>query len=113
MTHKDEFTLETFAKMLKRTFRPGPLGRILGMLPGGRGRFAPLEEPGAEKEMRQLLGVIDAMTPAERRGATKLIDASRRNRIAAGAGVDPQQVHQLIQQFDGMVAMMRERDTRR
>jgi signal recognition particle subunit SRP54 len=48
------------------------------------------------------------MTPAERRNPSKLIDQSRRRRIAAGAGVEPHEVNELVKQFDGMAAVMKE-----
>jgi signal recognition particle subunit SRP54 len=105
---KGEFTLETFAKMLKQTRKLGPLGNIMKMLPGMGGMSAALEGHDAEGEMQTLLGVIDSMTPAERRSPSKLIDTSRRRRIATGAGVEPHQVSELVKQFDGMAAMMKE-----
>ena len=105
---KGEFTLETFAKMLKQTRKLGPLGNIMKMLPGMGGMADALKDADAEGEMRSLLGVIDSMTPAERRDPSKLIDTSRRRRIAAGAGVEPHQVNELVKQFDTMAAMMKE-----
>ena len=105
---KGEFTLETFAKMLKQTRKLGPLGNIMKMLPGMGGMSDALKDVDAEGDMRQLLGLIDSMTPAERRQPSKLIDASRRRRIAAGAGVEPHQVNELVKQFDAMAAMMKE-----
>ena len=47
------------------------------------------------------------MTPDERRNPTKMIDQSRRRRIAAGAGVEPHEVNELVKQFDGMADMMK------
>ncbi len=58
--------------------------------------------------MKRLGGIIDSMTPAERRNPSKLIDQSRRRRIAAGAGVEPHEVNELVKQFDGMAGMMKE-----
>ena len=60
----------------------------------------------AEKDMKRLVGIIDSMTPDERRNPTKIIDQSRRRRIAAGAGVEPHEVNELVKQFDGMAQMM-------
>jgi signal recognition particle subunit SRP54 len=57
--------------------------------------------------MRRLFGIIDSMTPAERRQPSRLIDQARRRRIAAGAGVEPAEVSDLVKQFDGMAAMMK------
>jgi signal recognition particle subunit SRP54 len=47
------------------------------------------------------------MTPDERRNPSKVVDQSRRRRIAAGAGVEPHQVNELVKQFDGMADMMK------
>ncbi len=57
--------------------------------------------------MRRLVGIIDSMTPDERRNPSKVIDQSRRRRIAAGAGVEPHEVNELVKQFDGMADMMK------
>ncbi len=59
----------------------------------------------AEKDMKRLFGIIDSMTPAETPNP-KLIDQSRRRRIAAGAGVEPHEVNELVKQFDGMAQVM-------
>ena len=58
--------------------------------------------------MNRLFGIIDSMTPDERRNPSKVIDPSRRRRIAAGAGVQPNEVNDLVKQFDGMASMMKE-----
>ena len=56
--------------------------------------------------MKRLVGIIDSMTPDERRNPSKMIDQSRRRRIAAGAGVEPHEVNELVKQFDAMAHMM-------
>jgi signal recognition particle subunit SRP54 len=56
--------------------------------------------------MKRLFGIIDAMTPEERHNPAKTIDQSRRRRIAAGAGVQPHEVNELVKQFDAMSQMM-------
>jgi len=61
----------------------------------------------AEKDMKRLFGIIDSMTPDERRNP-KLIEPSRRQRIAAGSGVQPQEVNDLVKQFDGMASIMKQ-----
>ncbi len=58
--------------------------------------------------MTRLVGIIDSMTPDERRNPSKMIDQSRRRRIAAGAGVEPHEVNELVKQFDGMADMMKQ-----
>jgi len=67
-----------------------------------------MNQTDAEGDMQRLGGIVDAMTPAERRNPSKLIDQSRRRRIAGGAGVEPHEVNELVKQFDGMAAMMKD-----
>jgi signal recognition particle subunit SRP54 len=61
----------------------------------------------AEQDMRHLFGIIDSMTPEERRNPNS-IDMSRRRRIALGAGVQPNEVNELVKQFDGMASVMKQ-----
>ena len=63
-------------------------------------------EVDMEKYTKRLFGIIDSMTPDERRNP-KVIDPSRRQRIAAGAGVQHTEVNDLIKQFDGMASIMK------
>jgi signal recognition particle subunit SRP54 len=102
-----EFTLEDFKKMLLQTRRLGPLGKVLGMIPGMGGMQEMLGGADLEKDMNRLFGIIDSMTPEERRNPSRVIDQQRRRRIAVGAGVQPQEVGDLVKQFDGMAAMMK------
>ena len=104
---KGEFTLDDFKKMLGQTKKLGPLNKIMGMLPGMSGMTEMLGDVDAEGEMRQLVGIIDSMTPDERRNPSKVIDQSRRRRIAAGAGVEPHEVNALVKQFDGIADVMK------
>jgi signal recognition particle subunit SRP54 len=102
-----EFTLDDFKSMLGQTRRLGPLGKVLGMIPGMGGMQEMLGQGDLEKDMNRLFGVIDSMTPEERRNPSRLVDQSRRRRIARGAGVEPHEVSDLVKQFDGMAAMMK------
>jgi signal recognition particle subunit SRP54 len=102
-----EFTLDDFKKMLLQTRRLGPLGKVLGMIPGMGGMQEMLGGADLEKDMNRLFGIIDSMTPDERRNPTRFVDQSRRRRIAAGAGVEAHEVSDLVKQFDGMSAMMK------
>jgi signal recognition particle subunit SRP54 len=77
------------------------------MIPGMGAMGDMLGELDADKDMKQLVGIIDSMTPDERRNPSKVVDQSRRRRIAAGAGVEPHQVNELVKQFDGMADMMK------
>jgi signal recognition particle subunit SRP54 len=104
---KGEFTLDDFKKMLGQTKKLGPLNKIMGMLPGMSAMSDMLGQVDAEKDMRRLVGIIDSMTPDERRNPSKVVDQSRRRRIAAGAGVEPHEVNDLVKQFDGMADVMK------
>ena len=104
---KGEFTLDDFKKMLGQTKKLGPINKIMSMIPGMSGMSDMLGDVDAEEDMRGLVGIIDSMTPDERRNPSKVIDQSRRRRIAAGAGVEPHEVNELVKQFDGMADMMK------
>ncbi len=103
---KGEFTLDDFRSMIDQTGRLGPLNKIMSMIPGMSQMSDMIGDADAETEMRRLRGIIDSMTPEERRNPTKVIDQSRRRRIAAGAGVAAHEVNALVKQFDGMKDMM-------
>ena len=102
-----EFTLDDFKKMLQQTRRLGPIGKVLGMIPGMGGMQEMLAGADLDKDMQRIFGIIDSMTPQERRTPARTIDQQRRRRIAAGSGVEPSEVSDLVKQFDGMSAMMK------
>ena len=102
-----EFTLEDFRKQLAQMAKPGLMKKMLGMLPGMGELNKMMGEVDTENDLKRLFGIIDSMTPAEKR-TPKIIDPSRRMRIATGAGVQPNEVSELIKQFDGMASMMKE-----
>lgn len=102
---KGEFTLEDFRKQLSQMTRLGPLQKVMGMIPGMSALSDMMGDADPEQDMKRLFGIIDSMTPAERR-TPKLIDQNRRRRIAAGAGVEPHEVNELVKQFDVMAQMM-------
>jgi signal recognition particle subunit SRP54 len=104
---KGEFTLDDFRKMMGQTKKLGPLNKIMSMLPGMGGMKEMLDGVDADHDMQRINGIIDSMTPPERRNPSKLIDQSRRRRIAAGAGVEPHEVNELVKQFEPMAAMMK------
>ena len=98
------FTLDDFRKQLSQISRPGLMQKMVGMLPG-MGDMNKMMGDVDESDFKQLFGIIDSMTPEERRNPSQTIDPSRRQRIANGAGVDPSQVNELVKQFDGMASM--------
>ena len=104
---KGEFTLDDFRNMLGQTKKLGPLNKIMSLMPGMGGMQEMMSQVDADGDMKRLGGIIDSMTPAERRNPSKLIDQSRRRRIAAGAGVEPHEVNDLVKQFEPMAAIMK------
>jgi signal recognition particle subunit SRP54 len=103
---KGEFTLEDFKKQLTQMKRLGPMQKLMGLIPGMGNLTEALGDVDPEEDMKRLFGIIDSMTPDERRSPTKTIDQSRRRRIAAGAGVEPHEVNDLVKQFDAMAQVM-------
>ncbi|MFV2066156.1 MAG: signal recognition particle protein [Pirellulales bacterium] len=105
---KGEFTLDDFRSQLQQMTRLGPLQKVMGMIPGMSSMTEAMGDVDPEKDMQRLFGIIDSMTADERRNPTRVIDQSRRRRIAAGAGVEPHDVNDLVKQFDGMAAVMKQ-----
>ncbi len=103
---RGEFTLDDFKKQLGQMKKLGPLQKVMGMIPGMGGLTDAMGDMDPEKDMKRLFGMIDSMTADERRNPTKVIDQSRRRRIAAGSGVEPHEVNDLVKQFDVMASMM-------
>ena len=103
---KGEFTLDDFRKQLSQIGKLGPLQKVMGMIPGMGGMAEKMGDLDPETDMKRLFGIIDSMTPAERRTPSKIIDQPRRRRIAAGAGVQPHEVNDLVKQFNAMAQMM-------
>jgi signal recognition particle subunit SRP54 len=101
-----EFTLDDFRQQLGQIAKPGLMQKMMGMLPG-MGGMREMMDQFDEGDMHRLFGIIDSMTRDERRNP-RAIDQSRRRRIAAGAGVEPHEVNDLVKQFDGMASMMKE-----
>ena len=102
-----EFTLDDFRNQLSQLAKPGLMQKFLGMMPGMGEMNKMMQDVDAEGDMKRLFGIIDSMTQNERRNP-KVIDPSRRQRIAAGAGVQPQDVNDLVKQFDGMASIMKQ-----
>ncbi len=101
-----QLTLDDFKEQLEKMAKPGLMQKMLGLMPGMGDAMKALQSEDAEGGMRRMVGIINSMTPAERR-APKLIDPSRRQRIAVGAGVAAQEVNQLVKQFETMAPLMK------
>ncbi|MGL4594374.1 MAG: signal recognition particle protein [Thermoguttaceae bacterium] len=105
---KGEFTLDDFRNQMGQAKRLGSFSKILSFIPGmGQiGKLMGEMNVDADDEMRKVGGIIDSMTEEEKRNP-KIIDQSRRRRIALGAGVLPQQISDLIKSFLPMAEMMK------
>ena len=101
---KGEFTLDDFRNHMQKMAKPGLMQKMLGLMPG-MGNMKELNAMMAQgdtsKEIRRMVGIIDSMTPEERRNP-KVIQVGRRQRIAQGAGVEPKAVNELVKQYDMM-----------
>jgi signal recognition particle subunit SRP54 len=80
----------------------------MSLIPGMGGITKMMDGVDMEQDMQRLVGIVDSMTPDERRNPSKIVDLSRRRRIAAGAGVEPHEVNELVKQFDTMAAIMKQ-----
>ena len=98
---KGKYSLEDFRDQFKQIRRMGPMKQILGMIPGLGNLLDSNPDVDPEQDMGKIEAMINSMTPDERRNPDK-IDRGRRNRIAAGSGTEPSDVHQLIKQFQSM-----------
>ena len=104
---REEFTLEDFLSQMRQVRRMGPMGNLLGMLPG-MGAMKGLKDADIdEDELDRVEAIILSMTLEERRNPG-MINGSRRKRIAAGAGVKVQHVNQLVKQFGSMRKLMKQ-----
>jgi signal recognition particle subunit SRP54 len=105
---KGEFTLDDFMAQMGQVKRLGPMGKVMGMIPGmseltkqmGQG------EGDVEKQMGRMRAIYDSMNRNERKNPD-VLDGPRRRRIAFGAGVDVQEVGSFMKQFNMSRDMMR------
>ena len=98
---KNAFTLDDFRKQLKTIRKMGPLESVLGMLPGLGNLKQVAENKPDEKQMGRIEAIISSMTPDEREN-DKIINGSRRKRIAGGSGTSVEDVNRLLKQFNEM-----------
>jgi len=101
------FDLEDFKSQLQQMKKMGGMGALMDKLPGMGQMAQAAQGPEADKAMRRIEGIINSMTPQERR-KPDLLKASRKRRIAAGSGVSVQEVNRLLKQFEEMQKMMKQ-----
>ncbi len=100
------FTLEDFVEQLAMVRKLGPIGNLLGMLPGAAQNREMLSQVN-DADLDRAAAIVNSMTPQERR-TPKIINGSRRARIAAGSGVTVGEVNSLIVRFQEGQKMMRQ-----
>ncbi len=100
------FTLEDFVEQLAMVRKLGPIGNLLGMLPGAAQNRELLSQI-SDKDLDRAAAIVSSMTPAERRNP-KILNGSRRARIAGGAGVTVGEVNSLVVRFLEGQKMMRQ-----
>jgi signal recognition particle subunit SRP54 len=104
---KSSFTLEDMLEQLQQVQKMGPIGQLMGMIPG-MGNMANEAQAAVDRgELKRTEAIIKAMTPAERRDPT-VLNASRRRRIAAGSGTTLPDVNRLVKQFTEMQKLMKQ-----
>ena len=102
----DEFTLEDFLEQISAMSKMGSMGKILGMLPGA-GAMKKQIENFDESEIVRTKAIVQSMTPTERRDP-KVLNGSRRARIAAGSGRQVSEVNSLVERFTQAQKMMKQ-----
>jgi signal recognition particle subunit SRP54 len=101
------FTLEDFLEQFQQIRQMGPLSQLLDMVPG-MGKLAPdLSAEVTDQQFKRIEAMILSMTPEERR-KPKIIDGSRKKRIARGSGTSVQEINALLNQFRQMQKMMKQ-----
>lgn len=100
------FDLDDFLSQLRAVKKMGPVTQLVEMLPGLSRLAGRLPEGTEEKQLKKVEAIILSMTPEERRNPV-IIGGSRRRRIARGSGVTPQDVNQLLNQFQQMRKLMK------
>lgn len=105
---RNEFDFEMYLESMGQMKKMGGLTSLMGMMPGlGGGKLPDIDTDEAEKNLVRVEAIIHSMTPQERKNPN-LLNPSRRNRIARGAGVDVAEVNRLVKQFEQTRKLMKQ-----
>ena len=104
---KSEFDYNDFLTQMQQIKKMGGMGSILSMMPGVGSQLSGIDMDEGERSLRRVESIILSMTKEERANPS-LINPSRKQRIAKGAGVDVSEVNRLVKQFDQMKKMMKQ-----
>jgi signal recognition particle subunit SRP54 len=102
-----DFNLEDFLEQLQQVKKMGPLGKVMEMIPGMGDMARSIPQEDMEYRLKLTQAIIYSMTLGERRNP-KLLNSSRKKRIARGSGTSVQEVNQLLSQFRQMRKMMKQ-----
>ncbi|MEG1876487.1 MAG: signal recognition particle protein [Lachnospiraceae bacterium] len=104
---KGKFDFEDYLESMNQMKKMGGLSSLMGMMPGMSGKMGDIEAMVDDKQLARMEAVVLSMTPAERQNP-KLLNPSRKSRIAKGAGVDMSLVNRFIKQFEQSQKMMKQ-----
>lgn len=102
---KNQFTLEDFLDQMGQVHQMGGLGKIIDMMPGAQ-KVSDEQLDKGEREFKKMEAIIQSMTKEERKNP-RILNASRRKRIAAGAGVTVTAVNSLVRKYEDMKKLMK------
>ena len=104
---KGKFDFEDYLESMKQMRNMGGISSILSMMPGMGAKMGDIESMIDEKQLARMEAIVLSMTPKERQNP-KLLNPSRKHRIAKGAGVDIAVVNRFVKQFEQSQKMMKQ-----
>jgi signal recognition particle subunit SRP54 len=105
---ENEFTLQDFLEQLRKIRKMGPISQLMGMIPGmsKMQMQGQIKNEDIEARLKKVEAIISSMTPKERERPLKILNASRKKRIAAGSGYEVRDVNEVLKQYQQMQSMM-------
>ena len=104
---KGKFDFDDYLESMKQMKKMGGLSAILSMMPGMGGKMGDIESMVDDKQLAHMEAIVLSMTPSERKNP-KLLNPSRKHRIAKGAGLDIAQVNRFVKQFEQSQKVMKQ-----
>jgi signal recognition particle subunit SRP54 len=101
------FNLDDFLEQLQQIKKLGPLNKVLDMIPGMGQLSSAISQEDMEKQLKRTQAIISSMTIHERRNP-RLLNGSRKRRVASGSGTTVPEINQLLNQFQQMQKMMKQ-----
>ena len=102
---QNQFTLQDFLEQLQKLRKMGPIGQIMNMIPGMSRYKDQIDQEDVEKRIKRVEAIINSMTSKERSNP-KVLNASRKRRVALGSGVEVKDVNEVLKQFNDMQKLM-------